>query len=200
MFVGSIVMMSHSFFVFMILFLINVIKGSLILLKELVFGFIDFSLYFCFLFHWFLLLFPFFSLFYASFALTFYSFLKYKLGKGQQTSFVKGSVQFSHSVVSTSLRPHGLQHTRLPCPSPTPGACSNSVPLSRWYHPTITSSVVPFSSYLQSFPASGSFPMSQFFVSGGQSTAASTSASVFPMNIQDWFLLGLTGLISEWIS
>ena len=77
--------------------------------------------------------------------------------------------QFSHSVVSNSLRPHGLPHARLPCPSPTPGACSNSCPLSRWCHPTISSSVVPFSSCLQSFPASGSFPVSQFFASGGQS-------------------------------
>ena len=77
-------------------------------------------------------------------------------------------VQFSHSVVSDSLRPHGLQHSRLPCPSPTPGTCSNSCPLSWWCHPTISSSVVPFSSCLQSFPASGSFPMSQFFMLGGQ--------------------------------
>ena len=106
------------------------------------------------------------------------------------------SVQFSRSVVSNSLRPHGLQHTRLPCPSPTPGACSNSCPSSQWWHPTISSSVVPFSSCLQSFPASGSFPMSQFFTSCGQSTGVSVSASVLPMNIQDWFLLGLNGLIS----
>ena len=106
------------------------------------------------------------------------------------------SVQFSRSVVSNSLRPHGLQHTRPPCPSPTPKAYSNSCPLSRWCLPTISSSVVPFSSRLQSFPASGSFPMSQFFTSGGQSIGVSTSASVLPMNIQDWFPLGLTGLIS----
>jgi len=104
-------------------------------------------------------------------------------------------IQFSCSVMSDSLWPHGLQHTRLPCPSPTPGACANSCPLSWWYHPTISSSV-PFSSRLQSFPASGSFPMSQFFTSGGQSIGVSASASVLPMNIQDWFPLGLTGLIS----
>ena len=91
--------------------------------------------------------------------------------------------------------PHGLQHARLPCPSPAPRACSNSCPSSRWCHPIISSSVVPFSSCLQSFPASGSFPVSQFFASGGQSIRASASASVLPMNIQDWFPLGLTGLI-----
>ena len=106
------------------------------------------------------------------------------------------SVQFSHSVVSDSLQPHGLQHTRLPCPSPTPGAYSNSCPLSQWCHPSISSSVLPFSSHLQSFPASGSFPMSQFFASAGQSTGVSASASVLPMNIQDWFTLGWTSLIS----
>ena len=106
------------------------------------------------------------------------------------------SVQFSCSVMSNSLQPHGVQHTRLPCPSPIPRACSNSYPSSRWYHPTISSSVVPFSSCLQSFPASGSFPMSPFFVLGDQSMGASASASVLPMNIQDWFPLGWTGLIS----
>ena len=105
------------------------------------------------------------------------------------------SVWFSCSVVSDSLWPHGLQHTRLPCPSPTPRVYSNSCPSSRWCHPTISSSVVPFSSHLQSFP-SGSFPMSQFFIQGGQSIGVSASASVLPMNIQDWFPLGLTGLIS----
>ena len=98
--------------------------------------------------------------------------------------------------MSDSLWPHGLQHARLPCPSPTPGACSNSCPLSQWGHPTISSSVIPFSSCLQSFPASGSFPISQFFTSGGQSIAASASASVLPVNIQDWFPLGGTVLIS----
>ena len=106
------------------------------------------------------------------------------------------SVHFSHSVMSDSLQSHGLQHTRPPCPSPTPESCSNSCPSSRWYHPTISSSVVHFSSRLQSFPASGSFPMSQFFTSGGQSIGVSASASVLPMNIQDWFPLGLTSLIS----
>ena len=105
------------------------------------------------------------------------------------------SVQFSRSVVSNSLRPHGLEHTRLPCPSPTPRACSNSHPLNWWYHPTISSSVILFSFHFQSFPASGSFPMSQFFASGSQSIGVSTSKSVLPMNVQDWFPLGLTGLI-----
>ena len=107
------------------------------------------------------------------------------------------SVQFSHSVVSDSLWPHGLQHARLPCLSPTPGVYSNSCPLSQWCHPTISSSVVPFSSCPQSFPASGSFPTSQFFASGGQSIGVSASASVLPMNTQDWFPLGWTGWISS---
>ena len=105
------------------------------------------------------------------------------------------SVQFSHSLMSDSLQPHGLQHTRPPCPSPTPRVYSNSYPLCWWCHPTISSSVIPFSSCLQSFPASGSFQKSQFFASRGQSIGVSASASVLPMNIQDWFLLGLTGLI-----
>ena len=91
-----------------------------------------------------------------------------------------------------SLRPHGLQHARLPCPSPTPGACSNCCPSSQWCHPTILSSFIPFSSHLQSFPASGSVPMSQFFASGGQSIGVSASASVLPMNIQDRVSLGWT--------
>ena len=103
---------------------------------------------------------------------------------------------FSHSVMSDSLQPHGLQYIRLPCPSPSPRVCSKSHPLSQWCHPTISSSVTPFSSCLQSFPASGSFPMSRLFISGGQSIGASASASVLPMNIQDWFPLGMTGLIS----
>ena len=103
---------------------------------------------------------------------------------------------FSHSVVSDSLWPHGLQHTRLPCPSPSPGACSNPCPLSWWCHTTILSSVIPFSSCLQSFPASGSFLMNWLFASGGQSIGTSASASVLPMNIQVWFPLGLTGLVS----
>ena len=126
--------------------------------------------------------------------------------RGQQASFSSGGltekvsasnltqVQFSLSVMSDSLWPHGLQHARPPCPSPTHGAYSNSCSLIRWCHPTISSSVVPFSSHLHSFPASGSFPMSQFITSGGQSIGV--SASVLPMNIQDWCPLGLIGLIS----
>ena len=105
------------------------------------------------------------------------------------------SVQFSRSVISNSLQPHGPQHARLPCPSPTPGVYSNSCPSSQWCHPTILSSVVPFFSHLQSFPSSGSFPVSQFFTSGGQSARVSASASVLPMNIQDLFPLGWTGWI-----
>ena len=111
-------------------------------------------------------------------------------------SLISCLVQFSHSVVSNSLWTHGLQHTRPPSPSPTPRVYSNSCPSSRWCQPNISSSVVPFSSCLQYFPASGSFQNSQFFASGGQSTGTSASASVLPMNIQDWFPLGLTGLIS----
>ena len=104
------------------------------------------------------------------------------------------SIQFSHSVILDSLQPHGMQHTRLPRPSPTPGVYPYSWPLSRWCHPAISSSVIPFSSYLQSFPASESLQMSQIFTSDGQSIAV--SASVLPMNIQDWFPLGWTGWIS----
>ena len=103
---------------------------------------------------------------------------------------------FSCLVASNTLWPHGLQHASLPPPSPSSGACSNSCPLSQWCHPTISSSVVPLSSWLQSFPASRSFPVNQLFVSGGQSVGASASASVLPMNIQDWFSLGLAGWIS----
>ena len=98
--------------------------------------------------------------------------------------------------MSDSLRPHGLQHARLPCPSPTPRVYSNSCPLSQWCYPTISSSVIPFFSCLQSFPASESFQMSHFFASGSQSIRVSASASVLPMNIQDWFPLVLTGWIS----
>ena len=105
------------------------------------------------------------------------------------------SVQFSGAVVCDPLRPHELQHVRLLCPSPTPRTCSNSCPSSWWCHPTISSFFVPFSSCLLSFPASGSFPMSQFFASGGQSIGVSASASVLPMNIRDWFPIGLTGWI-----
>ena len=106
------------------------------------------------------------------------------------------SLLFSHSVFSDSLWPHGLQHARLPSPSPSPGACSNSCPLSRWCHPTILSSVGHYSSCLHYFPALGSFPMSQFFALVGLSIGTLASASVPPMNIRDWFPLGLTGLIS----
>ena len=108
----------------------------------------------------------------------------------------QSSVRFSHSVMSDFLWPHGLQHTRPPCPSATPGAYRNSCPLSRWCHPTILSSVIPFSSSLQSFPALRSFQMSHLFVSGGQSIGVLASASVLPMNIQDWSPLGWTGWIS----
>ena len=103
---------------------------------------------------------------------------------------------FNCQVMSNSLQPHGLQHTRLPCPSLSPRACSNSCPLSLWCHPNISSSVTPFSFCPQSFPASGSFPMSQLLASGGWSIGVSASASVFPVNIQDWFPLGLIGWIS----
>ena len=105
------------------------------------------------------------------------------------------SVQFS-SVMSNSLQPHGLQHARPPCPSPTPRVYPNSCPLSQWCHPTISSSVIPFFSCIQSFPASGSFQMSQLFTSGGQSIGVSASASVLPVNTQDWSPLGWTGGIS----
>ena len=115
---------------------------------------------------------------------------------GYQSSIYPFSQFSSLSQLCPTLQPHGLQHARLPCPSPTPGDCSNSCPLGWWCHPTISSSVFPFSSCLQPFPASGSFPMSQFLISGGQSIGASASASVLPMNIQDSFPLGLTGLIS----
>ena len=111
-----------------------------------------------------------------------------------------GVSQFSRLVMSNSLRTHGLQHMRPPCPSPTPGACSNSCLSSQWCHPTISSSVIPLSSHLQSFPASGSVQMSQFFTSDGQSIRVSASTSVFPMSIQDWFTLGLTGLQSKGLS
>ena len=117
-------------------------------------------------------------------------------GRGERALWALFSVQFSCSVMSDSLRPHGLQHTRPPCPSPTPGAYPNSRPSSQWCHPTISSSVIPFSSCLQSFPASGSFPMSQLFASGGQSIGVSASASVLPMKTQDWSPLGWTGWIS----
>ena len=123
-----------------------------------------------------------------------YFFIFTEKNPSRLTSFVSTVFQFSRSVVSNSLRPHGLQHARLPCPSPTPRACSNSCPSNWWCHPTTSSSVIPFS-HLQSFSASGSFQMSQFS-SGGQSTGVSASASALPMNIQDWFPLGWTGCIS----
>ena len=106
------------------------------------------------------------------------------------------SVQFSHSVVSDSLQTHEPQDTRPPCPSPTPGVYSKSCPLRQWCHPAISSSVIPFSSCPQSLPASESFPMNQLFAWGGQSTGVSASASVLPMNTQDWFCLEWTGWIS----
>ena len=106
------------------------------------------------------------------------------------------SVQFSHSVQSDTLQLHGLQHARPPCPSPIPGAYSNSCPSCQWRHPNITSSVIPFSSCLQSFPSSGSFPINRFFPSGGQIIGVSASTSVLPMNTQDWCPLGWTGWIS----
>ena len=112
-------------------------------------------------------------------------------------SYVCMSVsQFSHSVVSNSLQPYGLQLARLPCPSPAPETCLNSCPSGQWCHPTISCSDAPFSFCLQSFPASGSFLISQFFASGGQSIGVSASTSVLPVNIQDWFPLGWTGWIS----
>ena len=110
--------------------------------------------------------------------------------------YIISSVQLSHSVLSDSLRPDEPQHTRPPCPLPTPGVYPNPCPSSRWCHPTISSSVVPFSSSPQSFPALGSFPMSQLFASGVQSIGVSASTSVFPMNTQDWPPLGWTGWIS----
>ena len=113
-----------------------------------------------------------------------------------EQSLVVSPLQFSCSVMSDSFRPHGLQHTRPPCLSPTSGVYPNSCPLSQWCHLTISSSVFPFSSHIQSFPASGSFQMSQFFASGGQSVGVSASTSVLPMNIQDWFPLGWV----DWIS
>ena len=106
------------------------------------------------------------------------------------------SLQFSCSLMLDSLQPHGLQNARFPCPSPIPGACSNSCQSCWWCHPTISSSAIPFFSCLQSFPASGSLQMSQFFALGGQSIGVSALASVLLMNIQDWFPLGCTGLIS----
>ena len=127
------------------------------------------------------------------------SIICYYITKIHVTNIQFSSVQFRYSVQSNSLCPHGLQHARPPCPSPTPWACSNLCPSSQWCHPTISSSVVPFSSCLQSFPASGSFPVSQFFPSGGQNTGVSASASVLPSELIsfriDWLdLLAVQGL------
>ena len=119
-----------------------------------------------------------------------------KRERARELPGIFSSAQFSCSVMSDSLGPHGLQHSRPPCPSPTPGVYPNSCPLSQWCHPTISSSDIPFSSCLQSFPASGSFQMSQFFTSGGHSIGVSASASVLPKNIQDWFPLRWTSWIS----
>ena len=131
------------------------------------------------------------------------NFTSYKIPEGEdhflfKCEYITSVSQLSHSVMSNSLWPSGLQHTRPPCLSPTPRLYSNSCPLSWWCHPTISSYVIPFSSCPQSFPASESFPMSQLCTSGGQSAgaSASASASVLSMNIQDWYPLGLTGLIS----
>ena len=122
--------------------------------------------------------------------------IKINIHRSRKTAPGRSVQSFSCSVVSDSLWPQGLQHARFPCTSPTPEVCSNSCPSGWWCHSTILSSVVPFSSCLHSFPASGSFPMSLFFTSGGQSIGASASASVLPVNIQDWSPLGWTGWIS----
>ena len=131
------------------------------------------------------------------------SWKRWKCSRAEKASLSSFPFNFSQLVSSVTqsdptLWPHGLQHARFPCPSPTPGACSNSCPSSRWCHPSNSSSVIPFSSCPQSFPASRSFLMSQFFTSGGRSVGASASASVLPMNIQDWSPLELTGLTSLW--
>ena len=144
------------------------------------------------------------NILYVSSSMTFWKWQNYRESEkmsgyqefGGKNGWIGGTwgiFQFSCSVVSDSLWPDRLQHLRPPCPSPTLGACSNSCPLSRWYHPTISTSIISSSSCLQSLSASGSFPMSQLFASGGQSIGA--SASVLPVNIQDWFSLGLMGLI-----
>ena len=110
---------------------------------------------------------------------------------------LSSSLHFSPSVMFDSMWPHGLQRARSPCPSPTPRTCSNSCPSVQWCHPTVSSSVTPFSSCLQSFPPAGAYPVSRFFASSGQSIGVSASASVFPMNIQDWFPSGRTGWILQ---
>ena len=121
---------------------------------------------------------------------------EYRLFLRKIPTWAFSSLQFSRSVVSNSLRLHELQHARPPCPSPTPRVYPDSRPLSQWFHLTVSSSVIPFSSCLQSFPTSGSFQMSQLFASGGQNIGVSASTSVLPMNTQDWFPLGWTGWIS----
>ena len=121
---------------------------------------------------------------------------KWESARMEEPRGLRGISSVQYSVMSDSSWPHGLQGTRPPCPSPTPGVYSNSCPLSRWFHPTISSSVIPFSSCLQSFPASGCFAMSQLFTSGGQSIGDSSSTSVFPVNTQDWYPLGWTSWIS----
>ena len=126
----------------------------------------------------------------------FITFYRRRWSKPFPTMSWRISVQLNLSVMSDSLRPHGLQHARPPCPSPTPRVYPNSCPLSWWWHPTISSSIVPFSFHLQSFPASRSFQMSQLFASGAQSVGVSASTSVLPMNTQDWSPLGWTGWIS----
>ena len=126
---------------------------------------------------------------------SFYRLRKYSIVYVYHIFFQFSSVHFCHSVMSNSLQPCGMQHASLPHPSLTTGACSNSRPLSWWCHPTILSSVIPFSSHLQSFPALGSFPMDQFS-SGSQSIGISASASILPVNSQDWLPLGWTGWIS----
>ena len=123
-----------------------------------------------------------------------YHYTSIKMAKSRK--IIHTLVQFSLSVMSDSLQPHGPQHARPPCLSPIPRTYPNPCPSSRWCHPTISSSVIPFSSHLQSFPTSGSFQMSQLFASGGQRIGVSALALVLPMNIQDWFLLELTGWIS----
>ena len=133
--------------------------------------------------------------FIAFLPITMYTLTGLSIFPGLHSLFNLLLIQFSHSVLSDSLHPHELQNARLPCPSPTPRACSNSCPSSWWWHPTISSSVIPFSC-LQSFPASGSLLRSQLIASGGQSIVGSASASVLPMHIQDWFPLGWTGWIS----
>ena len=129
------------------------------------------------------------------FPLSSFTFLK-RLFSSSLLSAISSVSQFSHSVMSNSLRPQELQHTRPPCPSPIPGVYPNSCPLSWWCHLSISSSVIPFFSCLQSFPMSGSFQMSQLFVSGGQNVGVSASTSVLPMNTQDWSPLEWTGWIS----